>query len=97
MARLDKAARALTDLAMRTLEEAARDEDAKWSDRISAANSILDRGYGKPVSATIQIPASKELQAQLSSMSDDDLLLVVESKFATPDMITVDQDDPLFD
>ncbi len=49
-------------------------------DRIRAAEAILDRGYGKPSQAIIQVPASKRQAAILASMSDDQLVAIIEKK-----------------
>jgi len=53
---------------------------SKDSDRIRAAEAILDRGYGKPSQAVISIPATKQQAALLASMSDADLVAIMESK-----------------
>lgn len=52
-AKLDIAERAKThgDAALRTLASIMADADAPHSARVSAANAILDRGYGKPPQA----------------------------------------------
>lgn len=42
------AAREYTDNALATLVEVMQDKEAPPSARVSAANAILDRGYGKP-------------------------------------------------
>jgi hypothetical protein len=49
-------------------------------DRIRAAESLLDRGYGKPAQAIIQVPANRRQAALLAAMSDDDLVAVIEQK-----------------
>lgn len=41
-------ARQYTDEALATLAEIMGDEEAPHAARVSAANSLLDRGYGKP-------------------------------------------------
>ena len=43
-------------------------------DKLRAAEQILDRGHGKPLSATISLPASKQQQAMLAALSDDELM-----------------------
>jgi HEAT repeat protein len=48
-AELKAAARAHTEAALAVLVAALEDEDAKT--RITAANALLDRGYGKPTQA----------------------------------------------
>jgi len=45
------AARAHTTRAIEVLSEILNDVTAKAKDRISAANALLDRGWGKPVQA----------------------------------------------
>jgi len=42
------AARAYTDAALLTLADVMKDEQQPAAARVSAANSLLDRGYGKP-------------------------------------------------
>lgn len=49
-------------------------------DRIRAAEAILDRGYGKPSQAIIQVPASRQQAALLASLTDDQLVAVIEQK-----------------
>jgi len=68
------APRALTLLAD-AMETAETDKD-----RIRAAEAILDRGYGKPSQAIIQIPASRRQAALLAGMSDEALVAVIEAK-----------------
>lgn len=42
------AARAYTDEALQALVSVMRDKEAPHAARVSAANSVLDRGFGKP-------------------------------------------------
>lgn len=49
-------------------------------DVIRAAEAILDRGYGKPSQAIIAIPANRRQAALLASMSDEDLVSVIQAK-----------------
>jgi translation initiation factor IF-2 len=49
-------------------------------DRIRAAEAVLDRGYGKPSQAIIQVPANRRQAALLAAMSDDSLVAVIEQK-----------------
>lgn len=69
-----KAARAI-DVLDDVMENAPRD-----SDRIAAANAILDRGYGKPSQAVIQIPPNKRQAALLAAMDDEELIAIIEQK-----------------
>jgi hypothetical protein len=49
-------------------------------DRIRAAEAILDRGYGKPSQAIIAVPASRRQQAILATLTDDQLVAIIEKK-----------------
>jgi hypothetical protein len=76
---IDEQARIHAPKAIETLadimESAVEDKD-----RIRAAESLLDRGYGKPAQAIIQVPANRRQAALLAAMSDDDLVAVIEQK-----------------
>ena len=54
---LKEAFRAAAPQALRVLVQIVNDSDARESDRIRAAEVILDRGYGKPVQA-VDVDAS---------------------------------------
>lgn len=56
-----------TDEAIRTLAEIMRDEHAPHAARATAANSILDRGHGKP-----KQPIEADLD--ISKLSDEQLI-----------------------
>jgi hypothetical protein len=58
-----------------TMESAVEDRD-----RIRAAEAILDRGYGKPAQAIIQVPANRRQAALLAGMTDEQLVAVIEQK-----------------
>lgn len=47
---------------------------AENKDRLRAAESLLERGHGKAVSAVISIPVQRRQAAQMASMSDEELL-----------------------
>ena len=72
-------AREHTETAVRVLAEVMEDPFAENKDRLKAAESILDRGHGKPAQAIIQLPASRQLARQLAALSDDDLMQVIQS------------------
>ena len=57
------------------MENAVEDRD-----RIRAAEGILDRGYGKAAQAIIAVPANRRQAALLASLSDEDLVAVIEQK-----------------
>lgn len=73
----DNLARAHTELAIETLAEIMADPWAKDADRIKAADSILDRGHGKPLAATIALPPSKQMLQAIAGMSDEELMGVI--------------------
>jgi hypothetical protein len=54
---------------MQTLKDIMLDKDAPHAARITAANSILDRGYGRPAQAL----ALEVQRRNLSELSDDEL------------------------
>jgi hypothetical protein len=60
--------------------EDAMENATEDRDRIRAAEAILDRGYGKAAQAIIAVPASRRQAALLASLSDDQLVAVIEQK-----------------
>lgn len=72
-------ARVHTELAIETLADAAANS-FKDSDRIAAANALLDRGHGKPLSVAIQVPMNRQVAEQLARMSDSDLMGVIDAE-----------------
>jgi translation initiation factor IF-2 len=58
-----------------TMETAVEDRD-----KIRAAEAILDRGYGKPAQAIIQVPANRRQAALLAGMTDEALVAIIEHK-----------------
>jgi HEAT repeat protein len=73
----DALAREHTEAAIEVLREALDDDDTKY--RIAAANSLLDRGHGKPLNATIQVPTSRAQAMRLAQMTDEELLAAIKS------------------
>lgn len=53
-------------------------ENGEDKDRLKAADMLLDRGHGKAAQAIIAVPASKQQQAMLAAMSDDELMKVLQ-------------------
>ena len=51
------------DDALETLVKIMKDEKESGSVRVNAANAILDRGYGKPFQANVEVPLDKAPQA----------------------------------
>jgi hypothetical protein len=74
--RADTLAREHTDTAIATLAAIMNNQLSEDKDRIKAADSLLDRGHGKPLAAVIQLPPSK-LQLQLLAAAEDDELLEI--------------------
>jgi hypothetical protein len=74
---LDQLARRHTAKAVETLAEIMHDGFAEDRDRIRAAESILDRGHGKPLAATIQIPMNQRQAKALMGLSDGELLDII--------------------
>lgn len=74
---ISKQARELSPGALRVLSEIADDPVAAESARVSAANSILDRAYGKPVQATISVPVDRGAAAKLVALDDSALLALI--------------------
>jgi hypothetical protein len=74
----DTLAREHTDTAIKTLAEVMSDPFAENKDRIKAAESLLDRGHGKPTQAIIALPPSRAQAARLAALSDDELLNVIQ-------------------
>jgi len=74
----DSLAREHTEQAIDVLAEVMADPFAENRERITAANSLLDRGHGKPNQAVIAVPMDKRQQALLAAMSDDDLMQAIQ-------------------
>jgi HEAT repeat protein len=73
----DALAREHTESAIAVLAEALEDDDTKY--RIAAANSLLDRGHGKPLTATIQIPTTRAQAMRLAAMTDEEIMAAIKS------------------
>jgi len=71
---IDNLAREHTERAVRTITEIMDNPFSEDRDRLKAAEQILDRGHGKPLTATIQVPANRAQAALLAAMSDEELL-----------------------
>lgn len=76
----DSLAREHTEVAIRTIAEIMDDPFAENKDRLRAAETMLDRGHGKAISATIQIPMNRQQAAMLAGMSDEELMMTVKSE-----------------
>lgn len=65
LGRVRELAQASTEIAVKTLIEALQDPDGRV--RVAAANSLLDRGHGKPGS----VDEEKVIREELAKMSDE--------------------------
>ncbi len=72
--RVDRLAQEHTERAIETITDIMNSNLAEDRDRIRAAEVILDRGHGKPLTATIALPPSKQQAQMLASMTDDELM-----------------------
>ena len=81
----DVLARQHTARAILTLADIMESSE-KDADRVHAAKEILDRGWGKPLTATITLPASRKLASQLYAMEESELVSAIrggnEPRFA---------------
>jgi hypothetical protein len=75
---LDSLAREHTERAVEVIAEVMNDPFAEDRDKIKAAEQLLDRGHGKPLTATIALPASRQQAALLAAMSDSDLMAAIQ-------------------
>lgn len=66
-----------TEKAVEVLAEIMADPFEEAKDRIKAADALLDRGHGKPIAVSIQLPNSRRA-AQLAQYSDEELIAVIE-------------------
>lgn len=75
----DSLARKHTEKAINVLAEVMDDPFAENKERIAAANSLLDRGHGKPLTATIALPSTQAHRAMLAALSDEELMARITS------------------
>jgi hypothetical protein len=77
---LDSQARDHTERAVEVIASIMDDPLAEHRDRLKAANDILDRGHGKPLVATIALPANRAAAARLAQMDDSALMAVITAQ-----------------
>jgi hypothetical protein len=75
-AHADALARLHTAEAMGTVVEVMRDKFAKPSEKLKAAEMILDRGHGKAAQAVIAVPARQALASRMAQLDDSALLAI---------------------
>jgi hypothetical protein len=73
-------ARAHTKEAIGAIMEVLRDKSVFPSERLKAAQLILERGHGKPTSVTVSIPAKRATAQQLINMTEEQLLAIIASR-----------------
>ena len=76
---LDALAREHTERAVEVLADVMNDPFAEPRDKIKAADSMLDRGHGKPLTAVIALPASRRQAAMLAAFTDEELMARIQS------------------
>lgn len=74
----DSLAREHTEDAVTTIAMVMNDPFAENRDRLRAAEAILDRGHGKPLTATIALPANRQQAAMLAALSDEELMVQIQ-------------------
>lgn len=79
---MQSAAREEAPAMIRILKRIAKRSTAKDSDRIAAANAVLDRGHGKPI--TPILAATPQDAMALLNYSDEELLKVVAQPAPPP-------------
>lgn len=73
----DSQARDHTEEAIGVLHDLMVDPFQEARDRIRAAESLLERGHGKAVSAVISIPLEKRQRAEVAAMTDEELMAAI--------------------
>ena len=73
----DSLARQHTEKAIEVVVEVMNDPFAENKDRLKAADTILDRGHGKPNQAIIAVPGNRQIAALLAGKSDDELMAIL--------------------
>ena len=73
----DAHAREYAGEAIDVLHDLMVDPSQEARDRIRAAESLLERGHGKAVSAVISVPLEKRQRAEVAAMSDEELMAAI--------------------
>ena len=83
-------ARSHTDTALKVLAAVMSDRTAPGAARVAAANSLLDRGWGKPLTTSVTFSAGN-----INELSDQELLaLLVELRASDKSIDNVEQSSP---
>lgn len=73
----DAQAREHASEAISVLHEIMTDPNYEAKDRLRAAESLLERGHGKAVSAVISIPLDRRQKSEMAALTDDQLMEVI--------------------
>lgn len=68
-----------TERAIAVLAEIIDDPFEESKDRIKAADSLLDRGHGKPIAVSLALPGSRRA-AELANYTDEELIAAIEQQ-----------------
>jgi hypothetical protein len=97
----DALARQHTERAIETIAEVMADPFAENKDRVKAAETLLDRGHGKPSQAIIAMPGNRQIAALLAQKSDDELMALINGaslpRLAPIDAEFTESPDPLLE
>jgi hypothetical protein len=74
---VDAQAREYSGEAIEVLHELMTDPFQEARDRIRAAESLLERGHGKAVSAVISVPLERRQKAEMAAMTDEELMAAI--------------------
>lgn len=81
MSRVNKNARALGERAIEVLAEIMNDWSEEAQHRIRAAESILDRGFGKAAQAVIAVPMDRQAREAAAQLTDDELTEIINGEY----------------
>jgi hypothetical protein len=73
----DSQARDHTEEAIGVLHDIMVDPFQEAKDRLRAAESLLERGHGKAVSAVVSIPLERRQKAEMAAMTDEELMAAI--------------------
>lgn len=97
----DSLAREHTEKAIGTIVEVMDDPFAENKDRLKAAETILDRGHGKPSQAIIAVPGNRQLAVLLAGKTDDELMAILNQtqlpRLAPIEAVFTEVPDPLLE
>lgn len=74
---LAELARGYTERAMKILVDVMEDPFAEDKDKIKAADSVLDRGHGKPTQAVIAVPPAQAVRDAAARLTRAELERII--------------------